>query len=447
METLNTSRAKALYRTLWRWHFYAGLFAIPFVIILSISGAIYLFKPQIDNFNNAPFNNLSISGEPATADQHLAAALAALPNSVLNAYQLPAQPNDAVQILLTQGKDLMRVYVHPQTLTILQIKNDHSGLLKIAHDIHGELLLGKPGAILVELAASWAIVLVLTGLYLWWPRTARGLGGVLYPRLSLKGRLFWRDLHSVVGIWSSLLVLFLLISGLPWALVWGSAFKEVRQLTGAVNQDWVIAGTHTEHLTQANTSQPPGTSAPLETIVKSAIGLQFVAPVLIYPPVKTPEKNSASWQARSSVNWTVKSITQNRPLRADAQLDAISGQLVSRTEFSQRHLIDRIIGIGVAAHEGQLFGWFNQLLGLLVTISLIATSVSGFYMWRKRKPQFSLGAPPAVELKLGYGFMATILCVALCLPVLACSLVLLFILERGLLTHWGGARRWLLGAQ
>ena len=31
-------------------------------------------------------------------------------------------------------------------------------------------------------------------------------------------------------------------------------------------------------------------------------------------------------------------------------------------------MLDRIVGIGVAAHEGQLFGWFNQLLGLLTAI-------------------------------------------------------------------------------
>ena len=33
---------------IWRWHFYAGLFCIPFILILSITGPIYLFKPQIE---------------------------------------------------------------------------------------------------------------------------------------------------------------------------------------------------------------------------------------------------------------------------------------------------------------------------------------------------------------------------------------------------------------
>ena len=48
--------------------------------------------------------------------------------------------------------------------------------------IHGELFAGRTGAILVELAASWAIIMLGTGLYLWWPRDSPGLGG-----LSIRG--------------------------------------------------------------------------------------------------------------------------------------------------------------------------------------------------------------------------------------------------------------------
>ena len=443
--------SKEIYRMLWRWHFYAGVFAIPFVIILSITGAIYLFKPQIDAINDAPYRNLAITGQPATADQQLAAALAAVPNSVFTAYELPRAATDATQILVTQGRTKYRVYVHPQTLQVLHIKNDQSGILKLAHDIHGELLLGKFGSVLVELAACWAIVLVLTGLYLWWPRNAKGIAGVLYPRLTLKGRLFWRDLHAVIGVWMSALALFLLISGLPWALVWGSAFKELRQVTGAINQpqDWVIAGRHEEHSDHVE-HQMSGASAPeltalsLDRIVNNAAQLQFAYPVLVLPPNKSSNKSSASWMKQSTVNWTIKSTAQNRPLRADAELNPYTGDVVNKTDFSQRHIIDRVIGIGVAAHEGQLFGWLNQLLGLLVTIGLVALSVSGFVMWRKRKPQGALGAPPAIpDLKVGYGFIAIIAVMALLLPVLAGSLLFLFIVEKTILANWAVARKWM----
>jgi hypothetical protein len=38
----------ALYRAVWRWHFYAGLLVIPFLMALAITGCIYLFDDEIN---------------------------------------------------------------------------------------------------------------------------------------------------------------------------------------------------------------------------------------------------------------------------------------------------------------------------------------------------------------------------------------------------------------
>ena len=436
--TNSLSNRNKLYRTLWRWHFYAGVFAIPFILILSVTGAIYLFKPQIDSFTDAPYRELTLTGDRATAEKHISAALNAVPNASLSAYELPRAQTDAVNILLNQSGDKIRVFVDPNSLTILNIVNEKMRFINIVHDIHGELLSGTTGSILVELAACWGIVLVLTGLYLWWPRSARGFAGVLYPRLSKKGRVFWRDLHSVTGIWVSFFVLFLLISGLPWAFVWGNAFKEFRQLTGTtqVSQDWNIAGEHAHHMEGVNADGGEDHSmhhqASLDKIISNAQELNFAYPVLLTPP------------STKSHYWAVKSNAQNRMLRADASIDPMSGEVINQQNFSSRHVIDRAIGIGVAAHEGQLFGWFNQLLGLLTACGLILMTVAGFILWRKRAPEGVLGAPPvAPDARLGKGFVAIILLSAILLPLLGISLIIIAALEFLFFARWQKARVWL----
>jgi hypothetical protein len=83
------------YRTIWRWHFYAGLFCIPFVIWLSITGSIYVFKPQIERFLDRPYDSLNVTGKRATADAQVKAALAAVPGSSLHYYELPRTPESA----------------------------------------------------------------------------------------------------------------------------------------------------------------------------------------------------------------------------------------------------------------------------------------------------------------------------------------------------------------
>lgn len=42
------SRAKPIYFMTWRWHFYAGLFVIPFMLMLSVTGLVMLFDDEIE---------------------------------------------------------------------------------------------------------------------------------------------------------------------------------------------------------------------------------------------------------------------------------------------------------------------------------------------------------------------------------------------------------------
>ena len=34
-------------RTIWRWHFYAGLICLPFFVLLASTGAVYLFRDEL----------------------------------------------------------------------------------------------------------------------------------------------------------------------------------------------------------------------------------------------------------------------------------------------------------------------------------------------------------------------------------------------------------------
>ncbi|HVW01775.1 MAG TPA: PepSY domain-containing protein, partial [Planctomycetaceae bacterium] len=103
------------YRSVWRWHFYAGLFCIPFVIVLALSGSIYLFKPQIEAWNDRAFDNLQIDGPPASFAGQVQAALAAVPDSTPSGYELPPTDHSAARVIVRSNGEAIRVYVHPQT--------------------------------------------------------------------------------------------------------------------------------------------------------------------------------------------------------------------------------------------------------------------------------------------------------------------------------------------
>jgi uncharacterized iron-regulated membrane protein len=448
-----------LYRVVWRWHFYAGLFVIPFIIVLALSGMTYLFKPQVERWEERAYQGLGVDGG-FPADAQLKAALAAFPGSTFLSYRLPERSGDAAAITLalpqTNGQEMRQVFVSPQGKVLGSLDPD-SRLMPIVSRLHGQLLLGPRGSWIVELVASWAIVMILSGLYLWWPRQRR-LAGVLWPRLSLDGRAIWRDLHAVTGFWISILVLILLVTGLPWASVWGSAFRAVRAEMGWQKgpQNWTIggrapaAGGHDAHAAGApeGKAQPMpdrevkrDIAASLTEMVAVAERERLAFPVVVIPP-GAPQRFAAPVAA-----WTIKSESQNRPLQTKLLFDPASLAQVGREDFADLHPVDRAVGYGVAWHEGQLFGWVNQLAGVVTALGVITLSVTGFVMWRRRKPEGSLGAPmPSKEPDNAWILLVPLVILALLLPMLAISLVCVAVIDRIVLPWTPRFASW-LGAE
>ena len=417
------------YRGLWRWHFHAGMLCIPFVIILAITGSIYVFKPQIDAFADRAVDSLTLTGHRATGEQHIAAALASLPGSRLFVYEVPRERDDAVRVHVYVPDGTGRiVYVHPETLAILKTVPHTARLTEIVRMIHADLLAGRTGSVLIELAASWAIVMLITGLFLWWPRESRGLAGAAWPRLNRGRRVFWRDLHAVTGVWVSLLALFLLITALPWTWVAGNAILKVRAWAAPAPVEWTLGGQdprnddpHAAHR-RAAAAAAVTRASPLtvDQVIEQVAAFRLEPPVRLYLP------------GGNEPNWRVRSETQNRPKVRELTLDGNTGAVIRDEGFGAKSALDKAINVGIAAHEGQLFGLPNQLLGFFTAISLLTVSISALVMWWRRRPNGSLGipAPRVAAFRIPGSLKIAIVALGLLVPMLGLSIVLLWLWDK-----------------
>jgi uncharacterized iron-regulated membrane protein len=472
MNQSNNSIATALYRTIWRWHFYAGLFVIPFILFLSLTGAIYLFKPQIDAWEERRWTAGKTQSRDAFvwADEQVARALAAHRGATVTAYRLPRAAGEpaVVRVNLPAGSGSREVFVSA-TGQVLHSQDPERRITALVSDLHGSLLAGKPGSLLVELAGSWAIVMILSGLYLWWPKGAGAkwrLAGIVWPRLGLGQRALWRDLHAVTGFWVAGLALVLLLTALPWTDVWAQGFRAVRAEMGWTDhqpQDWKggaaprsagaalvpRATAHEGHDHGEATAHSAATpaAAPSGELRWADAVLLAEAEALPFPALVLPPHAPVRHGAPPGDKWLLSSEAQNRPAIRKLWLDPESGEVVRRQGFADRHPIDKAITVGIAWHEGQLFGLPNQLIGLATAIALMLMAVSGFVLWRRRKPTGKLGAPPipksSAQLKM---VTAIVVLVALLLPVLGASLLLLWLFDRLLLPRLPRLARW-LGAE
>jgi uncharacterized iron-regulated membrane protein len=112
--------------------------------------------------------------------------------------------------------------------------------------------------------------------------------------------------------------------------------------------------------------------------------------------------------------------------------------------FNQHTLVDRVVGMGVAAHEGHLFGWLNQLLNLCTAMGLILLSISALILWWRRRPEGALGAPvPIGRPRFTLGLVVIVISLGVYLPLFGLSLLAVAITERFVLRRIPATQKWL----
>lgn len=448
----------SFYNLAWRWHFYAGLLVIPFLILLSLTGMVYLFKPQLDQLMYADLLQVPVAEQRLSADQQLAVVKQAYPQANVQQYLPPLQADRSAQFVVDNAGQALNLFVDPYRGTLLGSQDAQNNLQAIARALHGELMIGTFGDRLIELAAGWGIVLLVSGLYLWWPRGSGG-AGVLWPRLGSRGRLFWRDLHAVTGFWGSLLLLFMLLTGMTWTGYWGAQFagawnhfpaamwdavptsdQQARSLNSSTRQTvaWAVETTplplsdpHAAH--KGNASSQGASAAP-------QIGLQQVVDTASARGVQ-PGYSITLPKGAEGV-YSIALFADDPRHDATLHLDQYSGKVLADVRWQDYGLVAKTVETGVVLHEGKLFGLPNQLLMLAVCLLVLLSASSGLVMWWQRRPQGRVGVPPLRhDLPRWKTAIVVMLLLGAAFPLVGASLLLIWVLDWLLLSRLGALRR------
>src|SRR6266705_2832882 len=71
-----------LYRVVWRWHFYAGMIIAPALIVVAATGALYIFKDELESILHPGVTYVEPAADRVSYAQQLAAARASVPTPV-----------------------------------------------------------------------------------------------------------------------------------------------------------------------------------------------------------------------------------------------------------------------------------------------------------------------------------------------------------------------------
>ena len=440
----------SFYNLAWRWHFYAGLFVAPFMILLALTGIIYLFKPQLDPLMYDHLLNVSPGHHRLSADIQLQRVQATYPQGHISQYLPPINPERSGQFVIHDGGRELNVFINPYNGEVLGEQDAKLNLQAVARALHGELMIGTLGDRLIELAAGWGVVLVISGLYLWWPR-GQSAAGILWPRLSRRGRVLWRDLHAVTGFWGAALLLFMLLSGMTWTGFWGKQYAELwnqfpaamwmdvpasdleaRTLNTATRQTvpWAMENTpmptsdaHAEHMAHAGHSAGPAApGVTLQQVFETATAR------------KVEPGYSITLPTTAEGVFTIAVFADDPRNDATLHVDQYTGEVLADVRWQHYPTVARVTEMGVMLHEGKMFGSLNQIAILLVCLMILLSSISGLVIWWKRRPQGRWGVPPLRhELPTWKTGVLIMLALAIVFPLVGASLIAVWALDRLLL--------------
>lgn len=401
------SSSSRLYRAVWRWHFYAGTLVVPFLMTLALTGLIMVYGNSIETFLGKKYY-VAEGGERLSLVKQAAAAQGAVPDSTVTMYVNPPADDRASVFIVSAGDQEHVVSVDPHGAEILgEIVKDDTWFYW-ANNIHGTLLIGDTGDRILEITAGLGIVLIFTGLYLWWPRNGRGLMRALAPNFSARGRQFWKELHVTAGFYISIVLLFFFVSGLSWTGVWGEKLVQAWSTFPAQKWDEVPLSDKTHAsmnhgalkeipwpleqtplpVSGSNAGSlgiPEGTPIDLDSVAAFAKSIGFTEQFRVNLPSGADSVYTISADSMDG-------DTTNPMGDRTVHLDQYTGKILADVKFADYSLAGKAMAVGIALHQANT-GLWNTVLNTLFCLTVMLMCVSGIVMWWKRRPAGTIGTP------------------------------------------------------
>jgi uncharacterized iron-regulated membrane protein len=351
-------------RKLISWlHRYVGLAVAAVLAISGSTGALITFNGEIDRVSHPALRQVEPQAAGASADSLAASARLAWPRQPVRMIVFPQSPGDAVEIWY-RGSN-MRAYLDPHDGHLLGLRDMHDSLMGIFVDVHTNLLSGDAGRAVVGWCGVAAIVLIVLGVWLWWPRRGRWRQALTVKWEAGAVRV-WLDVHKLAGILTGFFLVLIAATGSALAL------------PGVVTEPLLVA------LTGAGATRPAPASA-RSAGPSASLDRMILRARAAYPEGRiTRLMMPATPQAPVTVR--IRQAGEIHQLgRTFVFFDRYDGALLRVDDVFDANLATRVNAWFYPLHTGFYGGMATRLLHILFGVSLTLISVSGGWMWVRNR--------------------------------------------------------------
>ncbi|MEJ7646741.1 MAG: PepSY-associated TM helix domain-containing protein [Chryseolinea sp.] len=355
-----------------RIHLWLGLGSGLIIFIIAITGCIYAFQAEIQDMLQ-PYRFVEIQDKPMlqpTALKEIGERI--LPGKKMHGI-LYAQPGHAAQISYYDIEYYYIAYINPYSGEVLEISDHDASFFAFILDGHFYLWLpveiGRP---VVASATLIFLVMMISGLVLWWPKKK----GATKQRFSIKWNARWRrknyDLHNVLGFYATWIAIILAVTGLVWGFDWFAnglhkiAGGERSLVYSEPESDTSVVALHT--------------TLPIDNLYQRMRAEYPTAPIIeIHIPSSSSTSIEVAINHDDETYWQTDYRYFDQYSLKEYAVDHIYGRQ-SEASFG-----DKLIRMNYDIHTGAVLGLAGKFIAFFASLIIASLPITGFYIWWGRK--------------------------------------------------------------
>ena len=355
-------------KLLFKIHLILGLTAGIILLIIGLTGAILSFQTEIINSINKDSYIVEVQDSQRLSTKELLEKFQEkLPSSKINALTFYEDEKSSFVINIAgEGKAARKgvnFYINPYTAELLpNVKGEV--FFKFIEDIHRRLTFGDIGKQIVAFSVVSLLLLIISGIYIYWGRIKHAFFSSFTFKFKHKGRAFLSTMHSALGLWVIPFYLLSSLTGLTWSYEWFN------------NSVYSIAGVQKEKRMQAKPQEIPESFENIQKAVE-----------LFNKNVNSYEKSNIRFNSDNGIytfNYLLKDPLHDRAMNK-IELNIETNEILKHEIFDDKPLNEKLMKSILALHTGEYFGIIGKIF-MFITSSLMALfTITGFMMYIQRK--------------------------------------------------------------
>lgn len=336
-------------------HLWLGFVSGIILVVVAVTGGMLAFEDEIRNVTEHDLLYVEPLPQPQQSVQQILGAIHDYrPKAVPTQLRYFGDADRAVQVYT---KDKKIYAVNPYTNKVLGFRDQERNFMFVVLSLHRTLLLGHIGEEIIFWNACVFLVILISGLFLWWPRRRKQFKQAITIKRNASPKRRYFDLHSAGGFYIFIPMIFIVITGIDMAAGGTAAPKKKSKLSGIA----FATGNYDSALHQAYRGEPMD-------VLRIGIPKDSTDVIAINIRYKTNE-------LRRQTNFIYDQYTV-RPLQTDRWQDKTFRQ--------------RFFGSDYEIHTGRILGLPGKLIMFLAALITASLPITGFLIWNSKRKKKGL---------------------------------------------------------